>query len=146
MRVLAAQFDELAVTPKNVAMAATEIYTFDSSTYFQAGAFLELKPGSNNTIRPVPSGVTGTPVGIMPINAMTDSAGNITLGSPAGGNEWGANANITQAVWITGQFDTSQLVQSGAGQIRSQYFQRGNGAQCGTLKIGTTAAGTINLF
>ena len=120
-----------------------------TSTYFQKGAFLQQVAGSPNILQPVPAGVTGTPVGICPRDFITDSAGNVTFGTPAsGGNEHGATFQSVSMV-ICGTFSTQDLVQTGAGQIRTAYVGDVSGAlrstTIGRLVIGTTAQGIVKI-
>ncbi|NBW18090.1 MAG: hypothetical protein EBR82_59965 [Caulobacteraceae bacterium] len=119
--------------------------TLLGSTYFQKGAFVELVPGTTgNQIRPVPSGVVGTPIGIFPRNAITDASGNITLGTPASGNEFGVTVQSVDMI-ISGTYKTVDLVQTGAGAINSAYLTPGTRNSIGRLVTGSTANGVAKL-
>jgi hypothetical protein len=120
-----------------------------ASTYFQKGAFLQLVAGNVNQVQPVPSGVTGTPVGICPRDFTTDASSNITFGTPAtGGNEHGATFQ-SFAMMVNGTFSTADLVQTGAGQIRSAYVGDTSGSlrlnTIGRLIVGTTSQGVVKI-
>ncbi|NBW15432.1 MAG: hypothetical protein EBR82_46300 [Caulobacteraceae bacterium] len=145
MRTLILGFDNDLLQPFDEQNAVQLPVTLATSTYFQKGAFVELVPGGTaNQIRPVPSGVVGTPIGLFIRNAITDSAGNITLGTPAAGNEQFATIQ-SATVMTSGHFKTSDLVQTGAGAINSAYVTPGNRNAIGRLVTGTTANGTIKL-
>ena len=146
MRTLIHSFDNDLIDPYDSENLVKINVTLANSTYFQKGAFCELVPGTTgNQIRPVPSGVTGTPIGVFPRNAITDASGNITSGTPTGGNEFGVTLQSVDLI-VNGTFKTADLVQTGAGAINSAYVTPGARNTIGRLLTGTTATGIVKLI
>lgn len=77
------------------------------------------------------------PVGILAEDCATDASGNITFGSAAGTS---MGTSKTAPMWIKGDFDTREILQSGAGSIDATAV-----AALGKLIQGTTAAGILRI-
>jgi type 1 fimbria pilin len=131
-KIIQPLWNDVGARMMNVNLPASVVYT--------AGTLLGEVTATPGTFKAYASGSSDgseVPKGILTEDCATDANGVITFGGASGGSQ---GVSKYAQMWISGDFDTAEIKQSGAGSIDANAVTK-----LGKLVEGTTAAGILRI-